>query len=126
MKARQAKNKVSNISSELGDMLNDPLQMQQEFLKFIKGFLGTNETALPSIDITIARYDLPTPNYQRQLVQEVRREGVLLALKDLSSDKALGVDDFPVEFFKSSWGIKGEEMMEAVLQFFEIGKVITG
>ncbi|XP_075101661.1 uncharacterized protein LOC142177098 [Nicotiana tabacum] len=56
--------------------------------------------------------------------RSVTREEVLQALKELPNDKAPGIDGYPAEFFKEYWGIVGEDIINAILQFFENGKLL--
>lgn len=58
------------------------------------------------------------------LVQEVAETEVLQALKDLPTEKALGIDGLLAEFFKQYWDLIGEEVTKAILQSFEIGKLL--
>ncbi|XP_060178337.1 uncharacterized protein LOC132608315 [Lycium barbarum] len=101
--------------------------IQLEFVKFFEQLLGTNVAELPCININIAR-DVPclTQDHQRKLLQEYTKEEVLTAFKNLPHDKSPGIDGFPVEFFKTHWNTVGDEVMEAVLQFFANGKLLTG
>lgn len=45
-------------------------------------------------------------------------------MHDLPNNKALGIDGFPVGFFKANWDIMGNEVCEAILQFFKSGKLL--
>ncbi|XP_060182124.1 uncharacterized protein LOC132611764 [Lycium barbarum] len=83
LKARQARNRISNKCNDMGVVLTED-QAHQEFLGFFKNLLGTSAAELPSLDITIAR-DGPclTTVHQRQLVEAVTKEEVVSALKSL-------------------------------------------
>ena len=51
-------------------------------------------------------------------------EEVLVALKDLNGDKALGPDGFTVVFWQSSWDIVRGEVMGMFTDFFANGKFV--
>ncbi|XP_060190353.1 uncharacterized protein LOC132619470 [Lycium barbarum] len=87
LKARQARNKVAAISNDQGETFTAAAQTQSEFLSFFTNLLGTRQAELPSINVDIAR-DGPclTHEHGRELVQEVTREEILVALKDLPLD----------------------------------------
>lgn len=48
---------------------------------------------------------------------------VKLALFGMDSNKAHGVDGYNAYFFKKSWHIIGEEVVQAMQQFFQTGKL---
>ncbi|XP_019227287.1 PREDICTED: uncharacterized protein LOC109208612 [Nicotiana attenuata] len=61
---------------------------------------------------------------QHGLIKPVTKEEILQALNDLPADKAPGGDDFPVEFFKANLDVVGDDVITAILQFFENGKIL--
>lgn len=48
LKVRQNKNKITSICNELGVGITDPVEVQQEFVKFFKELQGTCATEMPS------------------------------------------------------------------------------
>lgn len=48
------------------------------------------------------------------------------AIKDMPHEKAPGVDGFPVEFFTKHWQEVGDDVCDAVKQFFATGKMHKG
>lgn len=119
LKARQARNRIFTIYKEQGIKLTDPDLIQKEFLHFFRSLLGRAAYTLPCIDICIAR-DGPcsTLTQQQQLLEPTTSIDVMQALKDLSSDKSLGIDGFNAESFRLHWDIVGEEVTESRLQVF--------
>ncbi|KAL9666022.1 hypothetical protein QQ045_000344 [Rhodiola kirilowii] len=60
------------------------------------------------------------------LNRQVTMNEVISALKQMSSNKAAGPDDFSVEFFKASWNVCGKDILESVRQFFRDGRMPKG
>lgn len=56
---------------------------------------------------------------QRRLIREVSLEEITDALKDMPTDKAPGVDGFPVEFFTKNWEIIKSDVLAATKEFFQ-------
>ncbi|KAL0405113.1 UNVERIFIED_CONTAM: hypothetical protein Slati_3825200 [Sesamum latifolium] len=54
-----------------------------------------------------------------RLIRQVTREEVKAAFFDIAEDKAPGSDGYSAAFFKAAWPIVGEEMTQAVLEFFQ-------
>ncbi|XP_019255176.1 PREDICTED: uncharacterized protein LOC109233767 [Nicotiana attenuata] len=80
---------------------------------------------LPGIDVSIARNGpCLTLAQQQQLLQAVTPEEICQIVKNLPNDKAPGMDGYPPEFFKEFWPIIGQEVIEAVQQFFQTGKLL--
>ncbi|XP_070011185.1 uncharacterized protein [Nicotiana sylvestris] len=125
LKARQARNRICTICNELGQKLTDPLLVEQQFISFFEDLLGTRDSELPCLDVNIARNG-PCLNREQQLnmIKSVSDSEILQGLKELPSDKAPAIDGFPVEFFKKYWNIVGEEVIKAVKEFFESGKLM--
>lgn len=124
LKSRQAKNKVCSIYIKQRVKLTDPNMIQKEFLSFIQNLQGCAIINIPCLDITIARNGPCLTIHQQQLVQEVTKDDVVQALNTLSNDKSPGIDDFLAEFFKEYWTIMGDEVSNAVTQFFRNGKLL--
>ncbi|XP_060182487.1 uncharacterized protein LOC132612182 [Lycium barbarum] len=125
LKARQTRNRIASICDEQSVRITDPALIHQEFFTFFKQLLGTSAAELPCLDPNIAR-DGPclTLDQQRQLLVPVTREVILNTLHSLPCDKSPGVDGFPAEFFKAFWPVIGEEVTNAILQFFENGRLL--
>ncbi|XP_070031573.1 uncharacterized protein [Nicotiana tomentosiformis] len=92
LKARHARNRVSIICNDLGQKLTDPILVEQEFISFFKGLLGTRASELPCLDITIARNG-PYLNREQQhhLVKSITEMEIEQGLKNMPSDKALAL-----------------------------------
>ncbi|XP_019261944.1 PREDICTED: uncharacterized protein LOC109239802 [Nicotiana attenuata] len=59
---------------------------------------------------------------QLDLIRDVTAE-VMVAIKSMYTDKALGVDGFPIEFFTQHWDEVKDDVLADVLDFFRTGKM---
>ncbi|XP_075083309.1 uncharacterized protein LOC142167054 [Nicotiana tabacum] len=108
MRSRQARNKI-----------------QQEFIQFFQHLLGEAANELPSIDINIAiNGPCLIMDQQHQLLKHVISKKIAHVVQNLPSDKTPGINGYPAEFFREFWPIIGKEVTEAILQFFETGKLL--
>ncbi|KAL0361809.1 UNVERIFIED_CONTAM: Retrovirus-related Pol polyprotein from type-2 retrotransposable element R2DM [Sesamum radiatum] len=57
-------------------------------------------------------------------IRQVIREEVKVAFFDIAEDKAPGPDGYSAAFFKAAWPVVGEEMTQAVLEFFQNGRLL--
>ncbi|XP_026442061.1 uncharacterized protein LOC113341371 [Papaver somniferum] len=58
------------------------------------------------------------------LIKDVTREEVVLALNSIGSSKAPGRDGFSNHFFKSCWNIVGNDFVAAIQNFFSKSKLL--
>lgn len=125
LKARQARNSIVSIWNDQGVQLIEPTQVQKEFTNFFQRLLGTTAHEVSCLNTYYAK-DGPCLNREKQqaLIQLVPKMEVLQALRDLPNDKSPGIDGFTAEFFKEFWGMIGEKVTQAILQFFDNEKLL--
>ncbi|XP_060210485.1 uncharacterized protein LOC132637413 [Lycium barbarum] len=75
---------------------------------------------LPSINSDIMKRDkVLNRRQQLLLIAPVTKEEVMDAMKNINDNKALGNNGYNALFYKKTWGIIGDEVIMAVLNFFE-------
>ncbi|XP_019257697.1 PREDICTED: uncharacterized protein LOC109235907 [Nicotiana attenuata] len=57
------------------------------------------------------------------MIKPITEEEIMGAIKSMPTNKAPGVDGFPVEFYTSQWEVIKADVIADVLDFFEIGKL---
>lgn len=60
---------------------------------------------------------------QLELIKAVTIEEIVEAIKSMSTNKAPGIDEFPIEFFNQHWEEVKEDVITDVLSFFQPGKL---
>lgn len=58
------------------------------------------------------------------LIREVTAEEVTKTIFSMPLDKSPGPDGYSVEFFKSAWGIVGQDLVDAVREFFRNARLL--
>lgn len=91
---------------------------------FYKELLGSSIDVMLAIQSGIMKEGKVLDRSQQlKLIEHVIVEEVHNALKGINDLKAPGCDGLNSMFFKKSWGITGQEITKAVLQFFNTGEM---
>ncbi|XP_059290158.1 uncharacterized protein LOC132043715 [Lycium ferocissimum] len=123
-KMRACRNSITSIYNKNGTKLTDPSQVENEFINFFIKLMGESGATHPCPNSEIIKKGKCLTSEQKNyLIGEVTREEVLTAIKEMPKDKALGVDDFPIEFFTRQWHVLQEDVYEAI-SFFRTGKML--
>ncbi|KAL0455360.1 UNVERIFIED_CONTAM: hypothetical protein Slati_0875200 [Sesamum latifolium] len=97
-----------------------------EFISFYQRLLGGERTNR-FIDLSFlrpwARYLLSKED-SAALIKPVTAAEVKMAFFDVEEDKSPGPDGYSSGFFKAAWPIIGEEVTQAILEFFLNGKLL--
>lgn len=124
IKNRITQNQIRSLVSDRGEMIQSEKGIEDEILGFYKQLLGANATQLPAIHPSImAEGPILNREQQIQLIEPVTKEEICQALKSISDLKAPGCDEFNACFFKKAWPIIGDEVSDAIQQFFSSTKM---
>lgn len=82
--------------------------------------MGSSATSLPMLDKEVVQKGHVLYSSQQQLLcQPFTSKEIKHALFSMVSSKAPGIDGFNVHFYKSSWHIIGEEVIDVVKFFYD-------
>ncbi|XP_075092574.1 uncharacterized protein LOC142172785 [Nicotiana tabacum] len=121
--------KAAKLQLEKWSRIEESIMKQKSRIKWLQlgdantaYFFATNE--LPAVNPVVMK-DGPKVNglQQMQLVAEVTKDEIYQALKGISDAKAPCCDGFNVVFFKKAWLVIGEEVTNAVFEFFAESKM---
>nr|XP_016512294.1 PREDICTED: uncharacterized protein LOC107829334 [Nicotiana tabacum] len=101
---------------------NDPEAIKEEFVSFYKYLMETAASKLPAVNILVMRnFPCLSHTQQLELCAPITEEEIYEGLSSIGDDKAPGIDDFNVVFFKQTWCIVKNEVYEAVQDLFTTG-----
>ncbi|XP_062081288.1 uncharacterized protein LOC133786089 [Humulus lupulus] len=124
IKKRREENRIVSFLNEQGVIIDDYNKVVHHFLDHFRGYMGstssTNSTFNsqcielgPCLDIEM----------QLSLIREFRKSDVKKALFSIPGTKSPGPDGYGYEFYKAMWQNIGDDISEAILEFFHSGKI---
>ncbi|KAL0455472.1 UNVERIFIED_CONTAM: LINE-1 retrotransposable element O protein [Sesamum latifolium] len=124
---RRARMRVFQINGEDGYTHTNTDAVVAEFVGFYQRLLGGERRRCCDIDLTPYRHRMPhiiTTDEGLRMIHQVTREEVKAAFFDIAEDKSPGPDGYSATFFKAAWPVVGEEVTQAVLDFFQNGRLL--
>ncbi|XP_074306235.1 uncharacterized protein LOC141641476 [Silene latifolia] len=118
------KNQVVSVKDVRGQGHSDPQAVKDAFLEYYKDLLGTAiQTDKVNTQI-IRRERVCVAVHQDVLLLPVSKEEVKDAIFFIPEHKTPGPDGYSSAFFKDSWSIIGDEICDAIQDFFRTGKLL--
>lgn len=124
MKEKQYRTRVVHIEDENGKLLLDYKEVTTHFTDFYKKLLGTKVERTHTKDEVFGEGPCLTLGQQLDLIKPYTKEDVKKAMYSINKNKSPGPDGYGSGFYKDAWDIVGEEVTEAVLDFFTNGKLL--
>ncbi|XP_021738082.1 uncharacterized protein LOC110704583 [Chenopodium quinoa] len=125
IRKRRMQNSVFSIQKKDGEVTNDPKEIADTFIDFYKGMLGTHSDAVWKLhQSVIVEGPVLSADQGSQLCRDFSVEDVKSALWSMDDNRAPGLDGFSSGFFKAAWNIVGEDLCNAVLDFFRHGRLL--
>ncbi|XP_020250854.1 uncharacterized protein LOC109828236 [Asparagus officinalis] len=124
IKAKRHLNRINLLYNGAGDRITDGEGIIQEFISFYKNLMGS-KTVTPKPDCNVISKGICLNEAQAiALSSSVTREEIKTAVFSMDDNKAPGPDGFNMSFYKSAWSIIGDEVSQAILDFFRTGKLL--
>ncbi|XP_015158439.1 uncharacterized protein [Solanum tuberosum] len=124
IKERTNKKIMRELTSLRGTKLNTPEAIKEEVVEFYKALMGSSTTSLPVVDRnTMKKGSTITYEQGVALCEDVMDEEIWKALTSIGDDKAPGVDGYNTYFYKKTWSITKDDMLMAIIEFFQTGKL---
>lgn len=125
MAKRNAKrNFIVAVSREDGSSTTSLDQIAEEFIGFFQNLLGTSSGFVP-IDPSILNSGPLISQVQADgLVRDVNAWEIKEVLWSIGDDKAPSPDGFSACFFKKAWNSVGDQVRQAVQEFFSSSKLL--
>ncbi|KAK6125166.1 hypothetical protein DH2020_041087 [Rehmannia glutinosa] len=121
VKRNAKKNFIASIVREDGNPTVSQDQVALEFIEFYKQLLGTKQNTQPPDPEIIGNGPLLDETQGTDLIKPITNSEILDALRDIGDDRSPGSDGYSSAFFKKSWTIVGEQVCDAVKEFFSSG-----
>lgn len=126
IKQRRAANMITSIVNNHGQITYDMDQIKHDFLDYYVGLLGTAPPDIEPLPDGILQSGYVLSAEQKEcLCIPVLEEEIKLALFSIDKTNAPGPDGFSSGFYKASWQLVGETVTNSILDFFNLGKLLT-
>ncbi|KAL0294563.1 UNVERIFIED_CONTAM: hypothetical protein Sradi_6879000 [Sesamum radiatum] len=123
---RRASKRVFQINTTDGRTLTSQPEVINEFVRYYQELLGGSTRDRP-LDLRYlrpwARHVL-TAEEAECLVLPVSPAEIKQAIFDIDETKAPGPDGYSAGFYKAAWPVIGGEVTEAILEFFQTGRLL--
>jgi len=127
VKIRNSSNLIKQLKDEKGNCFYDFQQIKELAIEFYQKLIGSSSHVF-SQDKTDQVSGLIKKKFSANSVlgmnTDITRTGIQKVLFSMSKNKAPGLDGFSTAFFHSAWPIIGDNVCEAVLEFFHCGKLL--
>ncbi|XP_058784732.1 uncharacterized protein LOC131659577 [Vicia villosa] len=125
VKAKQDQRAMNRLEKDDGSVITSQVEIEKEVLDFYSQLMGNNDDDLYCIDLEAMRQRPQLTNTQREiLVKPISDEEIFSSLQGIDTSSAPGVDGFNSKFFKHSWDIVKSDVIAAIHEFFEKGKLL--
>jgi hypothetical protein len=125
IKARRISSNITAIYDDLGNKITSQQGITDEFIRFYTFLLGTSVPTSTWEEGTMKNGPLLTEEMRNILSLSVEASEIKNAMFSLANEKAPGPDGYNAFFFKYSSDIIGPDIINAVQEFFQNGKMLT-
>lgn len=124
VKRNKKKNFIAAVNKADGSLTTSEDQVAEEFIRYFQSLLGTSSIT-ESIDISVLQSGPVLSSSQGlDLLRTISDTEIKQAVFSIGDEKSPGPDGFNACFFKKSWSIVGQQLCEAVKEFFATGSLL--
>ncbi|XP_010666428.1 uncharacterized protein LOC104883583 [Beta vulgaris subsp. vulgaris] len=124
IKLRRVHNRINTIRKEDGSWANTSDEVLEAFVEYYQSLLGSRNAVKKIEPTIIAKGSVLSTQQQMELTLNFTNEEIKNALFSIPDDKAPGMDGYSSCFFKKSSEYIGQDIIEAVKDFFRSGKIL--
>lgn len=124
VKGKISKSIIQSLLCSDGNLVTDDAAIKNEILGYYKGLLGTTCVGSNLGSLQCLLPSILSDDMKEGMITTVNKDEIYSIIKVLPSNKSPGPDDFTAEFFKSTWSITGDLVVEAVHEFFETRQLL--
>ncbi|MCH85203.1 transposon TX1 putative 149 kDa protein, partial [Trifolium medium] len=124
IKTRSTSKSINVLLKEDGTQITAQEDIEEEVMSFYNKLIGTSDTDLNGIDITVMREGPQLSNEQRQkLIAPITDKEIECAMQSIGDLKSPSIDGYGAYFFKKAWKIVKSDVLAAVHDFFDNGRL---
>ncbi|XP_056685823.1 uncharacterized protein [Spinacia oleracea] len=125
IRSRNLKNQIYSIHDMGGVWKDNPTEVADAFLEYYKYLLESkHESRTPVLKKVVQLGPVCQAHHKAILNANNTADEVRAALFSIPGAKAPGLDGFGSHFYKDSWHIVGDEVVAAVLDMLQHGKIL--
>ncbi|XP_074305740.1 uncharacterized protein LOC141640960 [Silene latifolia] len=113
------------IEDQTGKLCTDTVSIQEAFLNFNQGLLGSKKGTEHVRSEVLQTGSYCNENHTISLLAPVTKEEIKGVVFSIPIDKAPGPDGYTSGFFRDLWDIVGDEVCNAIMDFFDTGCPLT-
>ncbi|KAJ9566105.1 hypothetical protein OSB04_002071 [Centaurea solstitialis] len=122
VREKRHSNQVHAIAKADGSYVYDDLVLEA-FVDHFKSFMGTSDLDVIPDCFTGNVSTCLSVSVANHMIRPISDEEIRVAMFGIGNDKAPGSDGFSSKFFKSAWGIVGNDIIVAIHNFFYRGRL---
>ncbi|XP_058783262.1 uncharacterized protein LOC131657933 [Vicia villosa] len=127
VREKNKQNNMVSLTSLTGVELSKKEDIAEEIIGFYKSLVGTAAHTLQGIDLPcLMRGNTLSRKGALSLIQPFSEQEVWDALSGIGNTKAPGMDGFNSFFFKESWQVVKYDVMAAMHEFYQTGRMHKG
>lgn len=123
---RRSINHIHFLLDESGTRIEGQKAIQSHCVDYFKGLMGADQPPpmFEQQDLSLLLPFRCSDSQKNGLIRPFTRQEIKEEFFLLPSNKTSGPDGYSVEFFTGAWSVVGAEATDAVLEFFQSGKLL--